>query len=296
MVFHTYRFKTATGLHDGLCQSLLFGSADDLDDVNSVDVQQHNVMAHAESFDWDYTTDRLWTTRSRWNTMVKQYVDPEAFGAFLQAMTNRPKSRRGITVFRTNLVKSNQTGRGVTRRHGSCMLTLSYRERPWPQITLHSRTCYLGYLSVLDMTIAHVFARWASEITGVDVLDMAFVWQLEMSQFHGFRTIAYPLGGGNALFEEYLEADRTYYPGLNLSRTWYDRISQLDDEGVLYGDMKFASYARVRKRWHTEVYGLDYARQFEGGTYNPKLGKASRLIPSTHVSTLDFSKIGYPGP
>jgi hypothetical protein len=296
MVFHTYRFKTATELHDGLCDSLLFGSADELDDVNSVDVQQHNVMAHAASFDWDYGTERLWTTRARWNTMVKQYVDPEAFEAFLLAMTNRPKSRRGITVFRTNLVKANQTGRGVTRRHGSCMLTLSYRERPFPQITLHSRTCYLGYLSVLDMTVAHVFARWASSITGVDVLDMAFMWQLEMSQFHGFRTIAYPLGGSDELYDEYLEADRGVYPGLNLSRTWHDRLTKLDDDGTPYGDMKFASYARVRKRWHMEVYGREYAKKFEGGTYNTKLGKASRAIPPTPVDTLDFSKIGHPGP
>ena len=296
MVFHTYRFKTATALHDGLCDSLLFGTAGELDDVNSVDVQQHNVMAHAASFDWEYGTERLWTTRSRWNTMVKQYVDSDAFDAWLSAMQKRPKSRRGITVFRTNLVKSNNTGRGVTRRHGSCMLTLSYRERPWPQITLHSRTCYLGYLSVLDMTVAHVFARWASEITDVDVLDMAFVWQLEMSQFHGFRTIAYPLGGNNELYEEYLAGDRKKYPGLNLSRAWHDRMSELDDDGVKYGDMKFSSYARVRKRWHMEVYGEKYAQQFEGGTYNPKLGKASRLIPHTSVETLDFSPIGHPGP
>lgn len=296
MTLHNYRYRTATELHDGLCDELLFGVKGDFDDVNSVDVQQHNVSALAESFDWEYDTARLWTTRSRWNTMVRQYIDPEAFKSWLTALENGPSSRRGITVLRTNLVKSRQSGRGTTRRHGSCMLTLSFRQRPWPQITLHSRTCYLGYLSVLDMTVAHVCARWASHVTGIPIKDMKFLWQLEMAQFHGFRTIAYPLGGSEELYEDYCAGDTKTHPGLKLSRAWHDRIVQLDDDGVKYGDMKFASYRRVRARWHVQVYGREYAEQFVGGTYNPKLGKMYPIIPPTWTSDLDFSPIGISGP
>lgn len=178
------------------------------------------------------------------------------------------------------------------------MLTLSFRQRPWPQITLHSRTCYLGYLSCLDLTVAHVAARWASSVTGIPVSEMRFVWQLEMAQFHGFRTIAYPLGGSDELFQEYVQHDakKDRYPGVFLSRNWYDRISKLDDEGVKYGDMKFASYRRVRARWHTQVYGEEYAQQFAGGTYNPRLGKIYKLIPPTYTDDLNFSPIGMVGP
>lgn len=296
-MFHTFRYKDMNALHDGLCEELLFARAEELDDVNSVDVQMHNVMAGAESMDWNYDVARLWTTRARWNTMVRQYIDPEEFKGWLYAMENGPSSRRGVAVLRTNTVRARDSGRGKTRRWGSCMLTLSFRQRPWPQITLHSRTCYLGYLSCLDLTVAHVCARWAAEISGIPLSEMKFVWQLEMAQFHGFRTIAYPLGGSDELYKEYLGHDATKrYPGVRLSRMWFDRISKLDDEGVLYGDMKFASYRRVRARWHTQVYGEEFARQYEGGTYNPKLGKIYKLIPPTYTGDLDFKPIGLVGP
>lgn len=296
-MFHTFRYKDITRLHDGLTEELLFAKAEDLDDVNSVDVQMHNVQAGADSMAWSYDVARLWTTRARWNTMVKQYVDPEEFKGWLYAIENGPSSRRGVAVLRTNTVRARESGRGKTRRWGSCMLTLSFRQRPWPQITLHSRTCYLGYLSCLDLTVAHVAARWASEISGIPVEEMRFVWQLEMAQFHGFRTIAYPLGGTDELYKEYLEHDATRrYPGVRLSRMWFDRIAKLDDEGVLYGDMKFASYRRVRARWHTQVYGEEFARQYEGGIYNPRLGKIYKLIPPTYTDDLDFKPIGLVGP
>lgn len=295
-MIHTYHYKTATAMHDGLTEELLFARSGELDDANSTDVQLHNVVAEAESFKWDYSTERLWTTRARWNTMVRQYIDPEAFGSWISALENMPSSRRGISVLRTNLVKMRESGRGKTRRHGSCMLNLSYRERPSPQITLHSRTCYLGYLSVLDMTVANVCARWAAQIRGVPVEQMSFVWQLEMAQFHGFRTIAYPLGGSDELYQAYLDMPLKDRPGLILSRKWHDKMQELDEQGMKYGDMSFASFRRVRARWHAEVYGVEYAQQFAGGDRNPKLGKIYAPIKPTPVSALDFAPIGWPGP
>lgn len=294
--FHAFNFPDANSLHDGLTERLLFASAEELDDYNSVDVQMHNVLAHTPTFDWDYDISRLWTTRARWNTMVRQYINPDDFLEWLKAIENGPSSRRGVAVLRTNTVKARESGRGKTRRWGSCMLTLSFRQKPWPQITLHSRTCYLGYLSCLDMTVAHVAARHVGALMGIPVEEMSFVWQLEMAQFHGFRTIAYPLGGSDELYQRYLNHETEGYPGVKLSRTWHDRITQLDKDGVKYGDMKFASYRRVRARWHTQVYGLEYAKQFEGGTYNPRLGKVYHPIPETRTNDLDFSPIGIPGP
>jgi hypothetical protein len=146
------------------------------------------------------------------------------------------------------------------------------------------------------MTVAHVFARWCGSLLNIPVEEMAFLWQLEMAQFHGFRTIAYPLGGSNELYEDYCTAETKHRPGLKLSRSWHDKLVKLDEDGVKYGDMKFSSYVRVRKRWHMEVYGSEYAKQFTGGTINPHFGKTSALIPVTPVDTLDFSPIGHPGP
>lgn len=290
-MIHAYKFPTVTALHDGLARKLLFAPREKLDDANSVDVQIHNVVAAAESFEWDYLVNRLWVPKTRWTTMVRQYVDPEALMAWLDLVESRfPSSKRGVAVLRTNTVQARQTGRGVTRRWGSCMLSLSVRVKPWPQITLHSRTCYLGYLSVLDLSVAYVLAKLAASRIGVDIRDFRFVWQLEMAQFHGFRCLAWPLGNLE-LLGEFANHDsrKSTYPGVHIARQWYDRINKLDEEGVPYGDMKFSSYKRIRRRWHAEMMGAEFAAQFAGGVKNDK---PYRKLPDHHVDELDFSPLG----
>lgn len=290
-MIHAYRFPTVTQLHDGLARKLLYGTRDELDDANSVDVQLHNVIAEAKSFEWDYLIDRLWVPRTRWTTMVRQYIDSNALHEWLGMVEGRfPQSKRGIAVMRTNTVQSRPTGRGVTRRWGSCMLSLSVRVKPQPQITLHSRTCYLGYLSVLDLTVAYVCAKLAAERIGkFEVEDFSFVWQLEMAQFHGFRCLAWPLGDFDLLdeFQEH-DADKKKYPGLYIARQWLDRISKLDADGVPYGDMPFSSYKRVRRRWHAQMFEPEYGERFAGGLKNDR--PYARLT-SVHVSELDFSPL-----
>lgn len=297
---HLFHTATVTDLHDELATSMLFGARSEFDDANSVDVQKHNVVAMADSFEWNYDIARLWTTRARWNTMVKQYIDPEALTEWLDQIEGRfPSSKRGVAVLRTNTVKSRPTGRGVTRRWGSCMLSLSFRVKPWPQITLHSRTCYLGYLSVLDLTVAHVCARLAGARAGIPVESMRFVWQLEMAQYHGFRCIAFPLGGSDELYDQFrlhdfdttITPSKAPVPGLHIARQWHDRIQELDEKEVPYGDMPFSSFRRVRARWHTQVYGYEYAKQFEGGERSNHR-KAMKPIPETWTRDLDFTPIG----
>lgn len=297
---HILKQSTVDHLHEDLMEDMLFGKREEYDDANSVDVQKHNLMAMADSFEWNQNIARFWTTRSRWNTMVKQYIDPEALVTWLDTISGRfPSSKRGIAVLRTNTVKARNTGRGVTRRWGSCMLSLSLRVKPWPQITLHSRTCYLGYLSVLDLTVAHVCARLAGARIGLTPEQMSFVWNLEMAQYHGFRCIAYPLGGSDELYERFTNGPynpsstpaKSEYPGLHIARQWHQRILDLDEAETPYGDMPFSSFRRVRSRWHTQVYGLEYATQFAGGQRKHH-SNPMRPIPDTWTNDLDFTAIG----
>jgi hypothetical protein len=71
----------------------------------------------------------------------------------------------------------------------------------------------------------------------------------------------------------------------------YARIKKSDDAGTLYGDESFSSFARVRRRFHTEVYGVDYAEQFEGGTRNRGGKKGFDPLPDLWVSNLNFSAL-----
>lgn len=281
----------ATEMHDILCNQLLYGTPLTLDDYNSVDVQMHNIVAEADSFVWNKHIDQQWVAPTRWNRMVRQYIDPDLLTEWLDLIENRfPGYKRGIAVMRTKTVESRVTGRGTIRRWGSCMLSISYRLKPWPQITLHSRTCYLGYLSILDVSVAYVCAKLAAMRTGIDVSDIRFVWQLEAAQWHGYRSLAWVLDDDVRSDQfEHFEYTRDSHPGMYISRKWLADIDRLDNEHVPYGDQKFTSYARIRKRYHTQVFGEEYARNYEGGVKNSKI---FRTLPHVHVDSLDFKAIG----
>ena len=205
---HTFSFPSLLDLHDGLCADLLYAPASALDNINSVDVQKHNVLAFAKSLDYPIHLSRVWCSEQRWNTMVRQYLDPTSTKEWLDTIESAfPSSKRGIAVLRTNTVEKRKTGKGTTRRWGSCMLSLSFRRVPYPQITLHSRTSYLGYLSLLDLGVAHVAGRYISERTDIPVENISFVWSLEMAQFHGFPvTIIRAI----ELFPEFLECPKLF--------------------------------------------------------------------------------------
>jgi hypothetical protein len=238
--------------------------------------------------------------------MVRQYIDPLALEDCLDKVEERmsgPKyggrQGRGIAVLRTRLVQGKGTGRGVRRRWGSCMLNLSFRKNPVPTVTLNSRTTYFGYLAMVDVTVARSFAQACANITGINLSDIEFVWHLDLAQFHGFRSLAWMLMDKEIRTEmEEALPRRLEYPSRRLPGNqvgWrkaldgYARILKSDNAGTLYGDESFSSFARVRRRFHTEVYGVDYAAQFEGGTRN-RGGKASfDPLPDLWASSLDLA-------
>ena len=142
----TFHAATLTELHDDLCRSLIDATEDELDIISSVDVQIHDVIAEADSMAWQFDLKSMWLTKSRWSMMVRQYIDPEELEAWIGNCTAKIGTKgRGIAVLRTKIVKPRggaATGHTnkETRRWGSCMLAISYKAKPRPQITLHSRT------------------------------------------------------------------------------------------------------------------------------------------------------------
>jgi hypothetical protein len=294
---HAYNFATGNALHDGITQRLAFGAMSDLDLVTSVDVQLHNVVARAASFDWEFDLKRMWLGKSRWTSMVRQYINPVALEEWLDSCEAKLKGRkRGVSIMRTNQVAQRGNGDSrVWRRWGSCMLAIGYRAMPEPQITLHSRTSYFGYIAALDLTVAHVCARLIGERVGLEPEEMAFVWHNEATQYHAFKSMAYIMGDPE-MRQRFLEPDephtRQSAPALYYSQKWLDSFAKEDAEGKLYGDMNFGQTRRIRKRWHTEVLGYDYGLPFEGGSHAARSqNRRFTPLPSVSSNTLDFSTI-----
>lgn len=308
-MIHAYSFPDPVTAHDAMCEQLIWGDNTkgvDYDWTHGTEVGLHNVGIHCQSIAYDYNLKQLWVPPSRWTMMVRQYIDPFALEDCLAKVEERmsgPKyggrQGRGIATLRTRLVQGKGTGRGVRRRWGSCMLNLSFRRNPVPTVSLHSRTTYFGYLALVDVTVARTFAQRCADITGIPLENIEFVWTLDLAQFHGFRSLAWMLGDKEIRQELDENVDRRLdFPvrrapgnqvGFRKALDGYARILKSDRLGTLYGDESFSSFARIRRRFHTEVYGVEYASQFEGGTRN-RGGKASfDPLPDLWASTLDFS-------
>lgn len=311
----------------------------DYDWNHGTEVGLHNVAIHCKTIDFDYDLKKLWIPPTRWTMMVRQYIDPTWLQDCLAKVEERMsgpryggRNARGIAVLRTEeheydpitdtelydganghlndddivelktrMVQGKGTGRGVRRRWGSCMLNLSWRAQPVPTVSLHSRTTYFGYLALVDVAVARTFAKECADICRIPLENVEFVWTLDLAQFHGFRSLAWPLGQPEirAMMDEDIP-NRLNFPsrrgpgvqlGYRKALDGYARILKSDKAGTLYGDESFSSFARVRRRFHTEVFGEDYARQFAGGSKNRGGHSGFPPLPSTYVRNLDFSAL-----
>ena len=309
---HVYTADTMTELHTLLCDSLAYGHKENMDMITSVDVQKHNVVATADSMDWEFDLRDLWLTKARWTLMIRQYINPIALDTWLNSCEAKLRGRkRGVSIMRTNEVKqrTSPTKNGddtrVWRQWGSCMLAIGYRSVPRPQITLHSRTSYLGYIGALDLSVAYVCAKLIAERVGLSVKDIRFTWHLEAAQFHGFKSLAYLLNDFNR-YQEFMaitvgkneQSDlslRRESPGLYISRKWMNSFEAEDKKGLKYGDMNFGQTRRIRKRYHTEVLGYEYGEPFQGGGHSSaSQNKRFKPLPDCPASSLTFDNLYSP--
>lgn len=306
---HTSNWDTLTDLHDGLTIGLVQSPAKRLDLITSVDVQRHNIMARAESMEWEFDLKSMWLTPSRWSMMVRQYIDADRFEEWLEKCLKVGTKKRGVCVMRTKDVAARggaATGHTnkETRRWGACMLALGYKALPEPQITLYSRTTYLGYIGALDLTVAWMAARYLAAEIGLEVDDLAFVWHVEAIQWHNFKSLAYLLNHPDKKEQKHyrkvlISPDFNVVdlsPALRLSRNWMQKVVAEDEAEKSYGDMNYNTYRRIRRRYHTEVHGFEYAQQFEGENKKGEYFKAYKPLPHCTADTLDFGPIGFGPP
>lgn len=282
-------------------RKMLYARPEELDLVTSMDVQLHDQVIKAESCEYDHELRHSWVTMSRWTSLIRQYLDPEALDGWLDMIEAKLQGKkRGLSFMRTKQVALRKNGKGREwRRWGSCMLGFGYRAAPVPTLTLHSRTTYFGYVGEIDLALAHVLAREIGLRVGLEPKDIRFTWFVEATQMHRFKSMAWWFNPENAADLERLKkhkptkklqqrAPGLYYAAKNLAEQ-----QQLDEDGVLYLDMKFNQQVRVRRRYHTEVFGEDYGLQFEGGSESKATGmaKAAPALPSIPVSTLTLDPV-----
>lgn len=296
----TAEYSDITQLNKKLTKRLVYARPEDLSVMNSMDFQLNNVMVRADSCAYDFDLKDIWVTPNRWTSLTRQYLDPASLDGFLGQVETKLKGRkRGIAFMRTNEVKprTTQTNSKVWRRWGSCMLGVGYTALPRPQITLHSRTSYLGYIGQLDLALVHVIAREIGKRLNLEPEEISFVWNIEGVQFHSFKSMAwfFQTERDRARLEDtpHTAGLQKRAPVLWLAQKRLMEFQELDENGVLYCDMSFSQLLRIRRRWHTEVHGPDYGKPFEGGTKlkSKSMAGTAPLLKSVPSASLDFSAL-----
>lgn len=294
----TFTAPTMTKLHDRMCSTMLYNKKEEYDWITNTDVVIEHVYAEAESMDWHCDIARFWIPSLRWTKMINEYINPEEVTLWLEQISKRAGKIKNANrlVLRTNKIASSYRGNATVRAMGSCMLSVSFSLEPRPTILLHSRTCYLGYLSCLDWSVAYHLGRLAATALGLEITEFRFAWFVETIQYHRFRTIAFPLGD-KAERQKFIKTAKQLtadgnisdYPALDRNYEQFKKWRKADKEGLSFDTMSpYRSYQRPRKRFLTEVMGIEYARQFEDGPKN----KAFPKLKSHDVADLTLAKIG----
>lgn len=258
--------------------SIIWARAEDLSYWSSLDSMISDCigLANSAEFNLDIGKD-LWVTPSRWNTLTRQYVDPERLFNWLEAVKDISTYNRGITAMdmqsvQRTVVKSN--ARANRRKHGGCMRMITYRAFPQPTVTLFSRTSYLGYIGGLDMLLAHKLIEQACDMIGEGLhpRDFQFRWVCDTWQFHGFKSLAYLFSTGQDRFMKWDEetwarnvgkkwrGHEIYpleeMPTWRLIRYWWERIQKQDRDQKPYTLMRYGAEKRIRRRYHAQT-GID---------------------------------------
>lgn len=287
-------------LNRGLTRRLVY---DQPDVVNATDTQLLDIMVSAgEATYLDFDLKKIWLTKNRWSSITKGYLDPDRLRAWLETIEEKlyDSKKRGVLHMRSREITgyvNESTGR-EWRRWGSCMLGWSFQSRPRYQITLHSRTSYLGYIGQLDLAVT---AKLAEEIAArlvVPASAISVVWHLGAGQFHAFKSLAWFYQ--TEIDRMILEGDkwpgdmRHKMPTLWMARRTLSKIQDEDEAGKGYDEHNFNQILRIRRRYHAEITGngLDFAGDRGGtGKVNKRNMNAFEPLPSVPLSALNLDAV-----
>lgn len=287
-------------LHDELTRRILYGQPDVIS--GGVAPWVTDVMVRADSMYYPgFDLKRVWISKTWWNSLVRKYIDREPTLKWLDAIgeMGAKKKRKGILHLRGKEAVIHARGEGARippgRQWGACMLGWTWRLEPAPQLTMISRTSYVGYLAQLDLAVSCHLGDLAAEAMGMAPEEVSFVWQLGVAQLHPFKTLPWFYQRGREQDRDRLEKKmsldkmRRDTPSLWVVRRELERIWKEDAANKGYGEHHYAQRLRMRQRYHAEVTGTgeDFAHG-EGGRVQMKRVRAIDVLPHVWYDELNL--------
>lgn len=241
----------------------------------------YNVVLEAESAEYDFNLQELWLNKARWTRLIREYIHPLDATVFVRN-AREIMSVKGANGVITNMPFRPVERRGDLRRHkwGNCLMAATFRGTPGshvrPTITIHSRVSYNGYMLGMDMGLVHVLAR---EISEGHPDSIRVQWHLDVTQLHSFKCLPYLYTQPDLMRElekvedeeEWILLQKKYPTWKSISR-WWETVLKFQREGKTVDEELYGPFRRIRKRYEEYQKGI--------------------LVPSVHISELDFSKLG----
>lgn len=108
-------------------------------------------------------------TKGRWTRLVTQYVEPTHLEAFVNSCKALNNQVSVSFLFKPVAQKK------LDHQYGNCLLAVTYVGN---KLTLFSRTCFAGYMSYLDLALAHKIACLIGSPSEISFKWCILDWQI----------------------------------------------------------------------------------------------------------------------
>lgn len=187
------RYYDLTTMHKSLVLSIAKSPKHNgiVDDVRGSAAISRSNLVVAKHCDFEsFDLGNAGFTDNRWKMFLRQYVDGEQFHSWVRQAPQTRKNGAELVflskqIDRIAKVKLNATSThlyGANHRWGNCMLGMTFGMKPYPMLTMFSRTSALTKGGVLDLTLASIAARELSRELGIQQSEIEFVWMAHSFQ------------------------------------------------------------------------------------------------------------------
>lgn len=220
-----------------------------------------NVSLHAKSCEYELDIRKtLWLCKQRWTKLIREYIDKERLERFVHQsqLIFNGKARKGAS---TNMFFKDPKRQETVHKWGGCLMGLVFQGElgNHPTITLYSRTCFMGYIALLDAALVYlvILKEILTGISDTTVADIEFRWHIAAVQLHTFKILPYLHSQPDLLRElRYRHRHTGSIPYMknitwvNICR-WYCKMRyNYDRYGVdMLNRTKYGPWRRIQRRW-----------------------------------------------
>ena len=244
MSVRTYSANLLTGW-----ESIFYGFMEDRDGVidkyNRNVVQSFNNMIRVKSAVFDVDFDDWGITQTKWTKFTGQYCDIPALHAWVK---NARNCKTYDSLYQFKSVRAHYEGGKAVHQWGSCLLALSFRRQPKPNLTFYTRAQSIGFSGVADYGLLHFVAKEIAKVLrvpqekiGATIYCTNFVFK----PVEGIQLLA-----RRGKLEEYLQTEGRMVEAIKYYLRYFDSTD---------GTLAWRAANRFRHKW----------RQYEAGIRRP---------------------------